>query len=64
MDNRLATQPQSNPPRAMLPKNIRIYTASARARTQAGTEVWAATWKLESTAIQAPPLISITGINR
>ncbi|MNP17872.1 hypothetical protein D3C76_1103180 [compost metagenome] len=64
IDRRLATRPQRVPPAAMLPKNTRMYTASARARTQPGTEVCAATCRLDSTAIQAAPLSSITGTSR
>ncbi|MNP77835.1 hypothetical protein D3C76_1753440 [compost metagenome] len=63
MDKWLATKPQSALPAAMLPKDTRIYIANARARTQLGTDVCAATCRLDSTAIQAAPLSIITGIS-
>ncbi|MNE81222.1 hypothetical protein D3C80_1778550 [compost metagenome] len=57
----LASVPHSRPPQAMAPKKIRMYTDKARALTQAGTEVCAATCRLDSTAIHAAPLSSIAG---
>lgn len=60
----LAMNPHSNPPAALHPKNTNVYTATARARTQLGTEVWVVTCRLERTVIQAVPLSSITGSRR
>ena len=44
----------------MPPENTTMYSDSARARTQAGTEVCAATCNEDSTVIQAKPLASDT----
>ena len=56
-----ASQPQTMLPSAMLPKNTARLTASPRERTQPGSAIWAETFRLESTAIQASPASTQAG---
>ncbi|MNI16840.1 hypothetical protein D3C73_701870 [compost metagenome] len=62
-DVRCASAPQLRPPAAMPAENTMMYSASARALTQAGTAVCAAICNEDSTVIQAKPLTSITSGN-